>query len=91
MLARCCLDMQTLDGLAGGKPSMPLLLLLQVVDGHSLLKRRAPGTPAAAAYLRTAAEARFTSPGVSWSKGWSVQGGKQGAHHPVSTAGKTQP
>lgn len=44
------------------------------MGGHSLLKRRAPGTPAAAAYLRTAAEALVTSVGVSWSKGWSVQG-----------------
>jgi hypothetical protein len=39
---------------------------------HLLLKRREPGTPCAAAYLRTAAEARFTSIGVSWSKGWSA-------------------
>lgn len=45
---------------------------------YLLLKRREPGTPCAAAYLRTAAEARFTSCGVSWSKGWSVEAAGRG-------------
>lgn len=68
-----------------------LLLLLQAVGGHSLLKRSAPGTPAAAAYLRTAAEALDTSRGVSWSKGWSVGSSRQQHHTTLSALEKHNP